>query len=606
MLMLEAIISSKRTNMILELEILSGDRKGRKIWLDSDNPTDILPYVLETEALSIKLTLDQDISNAELIIDNTSIRLLPYDKGKRIFYALPERTVNGILESLFFNYLGIAIFHVRLTIDSTSSLEEIGCLEVLARKASVKQVQSMIDFILSYDDDDLLRTKGPTRRSASLKKNEGLKPQQIIEQLEENLRLLQMQLPYILNAPMSTLSSKLQVQVGSPGVDMGDQGVAWIIENFSVLQPTDDFDSAILEYEGVNYLADEVQTSIIYENKDIYENRILHGYVDNLLRFTNKLLQGYNESTQKISLNQHDGYVSFFSAMSTWIKKTNTVHIQYVQNLQEQIRLIQSVLQQKIPIKKIDRTLPRFTPKVRANRQYTILFRSIHEWYQSAEVDWGNQKILLTITNIPKLFELYAVLLIRKWCTTNCTEMIYDNKSFWSGRINSCVVKLFYEPEYWMSGHCNHIGDINNTQNRTFRTAKGDKVGKRRQHQLQKRSPDIVLEIEKEDNDFFVVVLDAKYTTPQLAFERDLPDCTLKYVHGLGSWRTKDLVKAMIIVHPDNMGLYYDFHISPFDIYGVSAQLPLLGVQGLALTETLTGKNEPIHNLISRMFELLT
>ena len=606
MLTLEAIAFSKRTNMRLELEILNGERKGHKVCLDSSNrAVNDLPYVLETEALAIKLTVEHAVSKASLVVGNTSIALLSLPTDEFVFYAYPERTENGVLESLFFNYFGVAIFHVHLIAEGTSSLEEVGRIEVLARKASVEQVRSMVNFILSCDGDDLLQTKGPTRRSASLEINEISKPQRLIEQLDENLRLLQIQLPYILNSPMSSLSSQLQVKAGSPGIDMGDQGIAWLAENLSVLQPTDDSDSAMLEYEGVYYSADEVQTSIMYENKDIYENRILHGYVDNLLRFTNKLLQGYNEKTHTSSLNKHEGYVSFFSAMSTWVEKTNSVHINKIQFLQNEIRLIQSMLKKKVPVRETDRALPRFTPKVRANRQYTILFRSIHEWYQGAQVNWGNQKLLLSINNIPKLFELYSVLLTQKWCITNCTEVISDSKSFWSGRINNCLVRFHYEPEYWMSGHINHNGDINNTEHRTLGSARYDKVGKQRTHQFQKRSPDIVLEIQKENNEFFIIVLDAKYTTPELAYKRDLPECTLKYVHGLGSRRNQNLVKAMFILHPDSMGQYHDFHAIPFDTYGLYPQLPLLGIQGLTLSETATEQSEPVYKLLNKVFELL-
>lgn len=589
--------------MRLELEILNGERKGQKICLDSAQPpTDLMPYVLETEAFDIKLTVDQEVSRASLVVGNTSISLFASRDDDRTFKAYSRQTEKGRFDALFFNYLGVAIFHADLEMESTSCSQEVGRLEVLARKSSAEQVQSMINFILTYDEEDVLGTKEPARQSTRFEQEEGSKPQRLIEQLEEHLRLLQLQLPYILNAPLSALSSRFQLQSGSPGIDMSDQGGAWLTENLSVLQPTDDADAAMLEYEGIHYCADEVQASVMYENKDIYENRIVHGYVDNLLRFTNQLLQDYNESAYPESLNEHDGYVSFFSAMSTWIKKINTTHIQHVQRLQDEIRLIQSLLQQRLPVRDIDLSLPRFTPKVRANRQYTVLFRSIHEWYQGPPVNWSNQELLLAINNIPKLFELYAVLLTQKWCSTHCTTTIKDQSAFWCGQINGHCVKLHYEPEYWMSGHLNHSGDITNTQNRTLQTANDDWLGKQRHHDFQKRSPDIVLEIEKSNGEYLLVVLDAKYTSPELAFERDLPDCTLKYVHGLGTWRTPNLVRAMIIVHPDRFGRYHDFHSSPFDIYGMSPQLPVLCAQGLKLSETATEQNEPLHKLLTRVF----
>lgn len=592
--------------MLLELEIINGVRKGQKIQLDSNlDATSKMPYVLETEAIIFKLTLDQEVSSAKLVVGNTEISLLPKLGIQYEYIAYPNRTERGGYESLFFNYLGIAIFYVQLESEATSFFEEIGKIEVLARKASAEQVQSMINFILTSDDDEVLSMKGPTNSTATLEKKDGEKPQQLIEQLEENLRLLKLQLPYILNAPLSALSSKLQVRPGTPGIDTSDQGMAWLTENLSVLQPADAPDSAILEYQGEYYSAEEIQTSVVYENKDIYENRILHGYIYNLLRFTNKLLLGYDKCTTSTSLNHFEGYVSFFSAMSQWIKEKNSVHIKRVQNIQYEIRVIQKMVSQKIPIREIDLSLPRFTPKVRANRQYTILFRSIHDWYQGGYINWGNQKLLLAINNIPKLFELYSVILTKKWCSLNCSEIIDDKDYFWRGYIFGYSVKLHYEPEFWMSGHVNATGDIANTQNRTLNSSINDVKGKRRFQRFEKRVPDIVLEIEDKDGELLLVILDAKYTTHKLAFERDLPLCIIKYVHGIGSWRSQCLVKTMIILYPNKSGEYNDFHSSPFDINGSYPQFPLLGVQGLTLSETANEKKEPIHALLDRVFETL-
>jgi hypothetical protein len=345
--------------MILELEIITGSRRGHKIWIDSNAPIpENLPYILETEALVITLTTDWDAIQASLVVDNTTINLRPSSDNSRTFSADPIRSPNNGFESLFFNYLGIVVFYAHLESGESSTIEEIARLEVLARKASADQVRAMISFILSAEDEDLLGAQGPTRRSAGLDNTEGLSPQRLIEHLEHNVQLLQMQLPYILNAPLSTLSSRLQIRSGSAGIDIGEQGIAWLADNLSVLQPSDDPDTAMLEYQGEHYLADEIQASVMHENKDIYENRIIHGYLDNLLRFTNKLLQGYNESSEPTSLNQHDGYESFFSAMSKWIQKQNFIHVERIQKLQDRIRLIIISLRQHVPVEKlIDRSL---------------------------------------------------------------------------------------------------------------------------------------------------------------------------------------------------------------------------------------------------------
>lgn len=593
--------------MILELEILTGSRQGHRIWMDSNvAPPENLPYILETEAISITLTADRDVDQANLVVDNTTINLRPTSDNSRTFNAVPNRTPSNGFESLFFNYLGIVIFYAHLESDGNPTIEEVARLEVLARKASADQVRVMISFILDSEEEDLVGAQGPTKRSAGLDKTEGLSPKRLIEHLEHNVQLLQIQLPYILNAPLSTLSSRLQIRSGSAGIDIGDQGIAWLADNLSVLQPSDDPDTAMLEYQGEHYLANEIQTSIMHENKDIYENRILHGYLDNLLRFTHKLLQGYNESIEPTSLNQHDGYESFFSAMSKWMHKQNVVHVARILSLQDEIRLIQISLRKYVPVREVDRSIPRFTPKARANRQYVILFRSIHDWYQNTNINWGNQKLLLAINNIPKLFELYAVLLTRKWCFLNGNGDANVDGVFWRGEIGGHSLKLHYEPTYWMTGHVEESGNIVNTENRNISAAIKDHSNKRRHHKFNHRAPDIVLEFTKQNGDPVLVVLDAKYTSQKLAFERDLPACTLKYVHGLGSYRNPNLVKSMFIVYPQMSGAYHDYHAAPFDTFGKSPQLPMLGIQGLSLTAETTEKHqENLYALLTKAMTIL-
>lgn len=590
---------------MLELRILTGERKGQVVVLDPENKNlNNLPYLLELEAIEFKLRMARmdSVRKVQIILEDSAIDLSPsYDAdGKVASFRASPSFVDGRMQALFYNYFGIAILYADVQYDSGRELFELGKVEVLARKASVDQVEAMVEFIVLTNEDDLLRARGATRRSAGVDDESSKSPQRLIEHLERNVGILEELLPYVMHSPLSSLSTKLEILPGSPNIDIQDQGIAWLGENVGVLEQCVDAESALIIWQGKALQAREVQASVMFENFDIYENRIVLGYIESLLEFTNELVLGLSEKNNNVSLNSHDGYVSFFSTVALRLLNNATTQLSRVQFLHDRIRFFRNAVASRMGIRLIDRSLPKFTPKVRANRYYSALFRSIHEWYQGGRINWNAQKLLLAIDSIPKLFELYTILVVRYWCENNGVESSQSYSAFWQGMIDGFGVKLYYEPKYWMVGHINQRGSIYNSENRTYKSAQNDKPGFVRSGQFGHRSPDIVLAVTGPGRKRSLLVFDAKYTDEQRAFDAHLPECTIKYVHGLAATDNSSLVAAMFILFPDGKGggRYFDFHAHPFCAFGASPQLPMLGVQGMSLGANGKRHDEDIDILI--------
>ena len=392
-------------------------------------------------------------------------------------------------------------------------------------------------------------------------------PKKLIEQLDKNLHELENALPYIVHSPISTLSSKLASVTPRGNVDIQEQGISWLIENLSVLQETNEVDLTILNLQGKKLTASTLHAPVMYENTDVYENRILLGYIDSLINFISELVDGINEFEKGTELNTHEGYLSFFSSIVTKIFNKESSQLGRVKNIRNRARLIRRTIANRLRLTKSDMSLPKFTPKVQANRYYSVLFRTIHNWYQNNTINWNSQKILLAINNIPKLFELYSVLVTSRWLSLNGIES-NDKKQlpFWKGEVWGLQINFWYEPTYWSPGHIKTNGDIFASQNKTLLTAISDKPGKIRAGRFAKRIPDLVLEVVNSNGEKNLIVLDSKYTNAKLAFEYHLPDCIIKYVHGISSKANPSVVKAMFILFPDKSSEYsfLDFHAYPF------------------------------------------
>lgn len=78
--------------------------------------------------------------------------------------------------------------------------------------------------------------------------------------------------------------------------------------------------------------------------------------------------------------------------------------------------------------------------------------------------------------------------------------------------------------------------------------------------------------------------MDAKYTYPSLAFEKYLPECTMKYVHGIhNNHNCLNPVQSLTIIHPDSLTKFESFHSQDYSLKGKYPIAPSLQTLGVAL-----------------------
>ncbi len=592
--------------MILYLEVMTGKRRGKVIELDSESNLSLsLPYVLETEALKLSVDALSITNPPRVFIEDATITLLPnFDKsGSIISYSSSPIYKNGIFQGLFYNYFGVANFYIQLDEDE---LIDIGQIDVLARKASVQQVEVMLDYIVASDESELLNIRGATRRGANTSLGNGGPPKRLLEKLISNLDLLEEWLPYLINSPITTLRSREELKSGSPYIDIQEQEIAWLSENASVLEASSDPDTTLLNWYGTALAPKFIQTSVMYESADVYENQIILGYLENLLQFTNDIKGNLVTHKKEASLNAYEGYVSFFGSTASKLLEMVQPSLHLLGQIQERILMLRNAIYEHVGVKTPNYSFPRFTPKVRSNRVYSSLFRMMVNWYQENTLNWESQKLLIAIDSIPKLFELYSSLLIRRWCDENGKRSkVFKESSAWEGNIYGFEVKLCFEPKYWMVGHVKQSGEIMNTENRTVSTAINDRANLKRSHKFQRREPDVVFEVRDSNARTSLHVLDAKYTNEKKAFEEYLPECTMKYVHGLSSSRNTSLVDSFMILYPDmkNGGTFLDFHTIPYNLFGETPQLPALGAIGLSMNNHNDFHDVLLNKVLERLFQ---
>ncbi len=573
--------------MEVTFEVIGGRDLVRVVELSTEVRPETRPWVTEMDALRISVYLDAPAEQVKVIIGDGEVILSPVGESGCKFSCMPERRPDGRYKSLFYNYFGIAPIYIEIVDGAGKHLKSAGELEVLARKASVDQAKRMVSYVLESGNIELLRDYGATRRGAGPSDESGLPPSRLIEHLEDTLRVMENTIPPIARNPIHSLTSELKV-VSNPGdLDIQDQGIAWLCENLGVLELSGDIDDYVMVHDGRQYRASSIQTPITQESRDVYENRVIQGFIESCIAFVHQLKQGIGENSRPISLNKASGYESFFNVMGEWLKLEAQVHIDKLESISQRLKRLKLLLERKVNITQAIIEPPKFTPKARANRNYTALYKAMHEWYRNTNIDWTIEKFLMAINSIPKLFELYSVLVITEWLRINGRRLAADGDTFISVEVGNRKISLKYEPEYWRTRHVKAnessvVGTQIKKADESLRHWKGARVQSSGRYQL--RAPDLALECSEVGNHNQLdrlVILDAKYVRRNIAFEQSLPDCTMKYVHGLTSRDRRSLVDAMVILYPDSEGPWLDYHAWDYGLFGATPQQPVLGALGL-------------------------
>lgn len=588
--------------MELIVEILNGDRRGLHIPLPLSATDREFPYVLENEALSFRLKVAEPCDGVDLLLGELNLSFRPeHGESQYCFVLVPEYKTGQYrgYECMFHNYFGFVSLALRFWKGLEQKVIEVAPFEVLASKLNATQTERMLEYILEESCSDLVKALGVMTRSAQLKDG-GNEPQHLIEQLIKDVSILEELSPHLLNHPLKTLTSKLELVAGSQVDSIDEQGTAWLMENLSVLDETDDAETSHLEYDDLYYQASEIQTSVMRETTNIYENQVIHGYINHLLNFTIEIMDGYAATELKTSINTHNGYVSFFAAKNKLLRDIRGQHIVQIDLCRKRLLSLKGAYTRYLPVSKSSMQMPRITPKVKANRSYLVLFRTMIKWYQNSTIDWEVENLLLGINDVPKLFEYYTLLRFTRWCDDNGER---DNKipdAAWAGFVQGNRVILRYEPTYWMVGHKEHTGEFVNTQNRSASQSRSDHLGKTRDHWKQHRKPDLIIELTQPDKPQQLLVFDAKYTNRDKAYGVELASLTMKYVHGIAHETRGSVVNAMIILYPDLDDQYMDYHTAPHDVFGSVPQYPILGVQAFSMQHN-NSESGGIERLLSHL-----
>lgn len=562
----------------------------------------------EHSQIELRYTSEEPISYPRLLVGEVEFGLTESVDGERSVYIWrPRRSAfGGGYESLFHNYFGLtqlAIVHGT----NDDKLIVFEPIEVLASKITAERTEGMLKYIMEESDSGLLNDISPVSVQVE-QKSSGITPGRMLDFIDNVLSQVEQISSNLLRKPLTVLRPSVEVVRPTPTSVLDDQSLAWFIDNLSSLEISDNQFDSTFEYMGEWYKAREVLSSTPKSTTDIYENRVIHYFLHNLYRSTLNLLREYSYYTSSFQENSDsDGYVSFYNLIRRSLKRNSLVFQQRAEYLVRRIKKLLGHYSKLAPVRHVRVPELKVTQRAKSDRHYLKMMKIIKLWLVERDIDWGQMKLFQSINNAPKLLEIYSCLNLNKALKIMCKETDYDG--LFKGEYRGAKVSLYYEPTYYKSNFKATTEGVINTEIAVRKQSLKNRDGLGLTGRFLQRTPDFVIRMETKSpeggNTLSIIVMDAKYTKNDLAYEKYLKDCVMKYVHGLHGIDGENIVVAMMIIHPNTVREeevgFLDYHMYPYSLNGEYTVFPVLG--GLSMNISASGDQEMLSQFLNNLLE---
>lgn len=587
--------------------VIGGRNIGKEFDL-TQPPTDDAHYLLcEDDVLVFKVLTKEEHPYIHLALHEIFIppnKDFPPNEHQPYFeYRWEPKTIrygDSRKESFFHNFCGLAellvvdreqINYESYDIEVLIPLQHI---EVLARKINADRITAMLDFLARNDGRDLAALARITRKYSGFK--DGDKTLVFtLDRIEKYLQFLDDALPKIVRNPIVKMVSRNAIKPYTPLSNITEDSINHLISSPEGLYEVTDESESLFSIDDRYFTVDTILETEIVEETNLYENQVLHGFIEELLTSTKNILNRLSEVKGKKNKTGLQGYESLFNKINQFNLRLNQPCIERCNDYIRRLTKIKHVLETHVKVSSIYVREPYFTHKAKQNLTYQKVFLMMIEWLRFGNPDWSLQNELNSLQDLSKLFEFYLFCVIKEHIL-NCSrqfngdliaspidgsddsrfvfqfggdlkaELLYEPNIFQS-KATDATLPIYRNTEAWKNAYYSR-GFISKPDGRKngFLLRKDNDTTKKI-HRF-RRSPDIVVRLIGSESESILIV-DAKYMTSKKAFYEEMPKCVMKYLHGIQLGATGENTSiGLMIVNPDEEDITRHFHHDEYSIFG--------------------------------------
>lgn len=312
---------------------------------------------------------------------------------------------------------------------------------------------------------------------------------------------------------------------------VNQESLRWIACNPDNLVKTDK--KMGISFNGQNYMPSKIKTYISKYSYDLYENRVILGFLKNVIDYLENQIIGFAKEIIEVE-NIPDSIV--LQLPNTHGLTGKCIYVYYkgvVDKFSEKKDILEEIYYRyEKNLKCIPEDiygLPKLTNTFKQIYHYRICYECMVKWFETGDYTFDHLNYLFKLKTLSRIFEYYCLIKIQNaislcgFILRESDRIIYDveddseninNRYIFEG--NGYEITLLYEPSIWI--------DRNNGCTNLYST--GYNFIKSRWNDRWR--PDFVLKISGNYKDYYYI-LDAKYSNFYNVKRRHIPALVLKY-----------------------------------------------------------------------------
>ena len=423
-------------------------------------------------------------------------------------------------------------------------------------------VINMIDYIYENCENYLYEEHKYSTILSGIKSNETISLEAKIAFLEQTIEIYKKSYHYLKTNPYCKLEKTEAVDSFDKLQSISQRTIRYITNHIDELSVVN-YDTGI-RFNNQYYQPNRVLVERNSYSYDVYENRIIVGFLKTLVSEINVTIKSLLEKTYlKNKSSAQDGYIdSMYQIFSRSIKRING-YIESLKSLHNEYQQLYYFYTRLFNISTDTvRNIPIFTPVFRSINAYRQIYTVIHNWFSIGNYDLGKDELLLSFISTSKIYEYYCLIKMLCHITQNTDYDLIESKHI-SYRVNnsyyidtkynntfvfdkgSIKLTLYFQPVvYGDSRAYNGLDLFRNTST----NAKKENSNRGKTY-----TPDYIIKVEYNGTADYII-LDAKFSTPENIRFHQLQELVYKYLFSISTLNKTDHIKGLYILCGKQLG----------------------------------------------------
>lgn len=404
-------------------------------------------------------------------------------------------------------------------------------LRVATAKQTVEQVEKMLREIEENIPNFLEVCFSRSRKNSGIIQNNIRSIWNTLALVDEIIEIYEENYGHFTNHKKAAVESVAMVVDAKSMRIIDQESLRWLASNPDYLVKTDKKSGIVVNDK--NYVPSKIKTYLPQYSYDIYENRVVLGFLQKIIDYLSGQISSFNREMAEFR-NIPEKIV--MQIPNTHALTGRCVYVYYqgvVRRFLERKSHLQDIYYKYEKILKCSPYvicgIPKLTNTFKQVYHYRLCYECIVKWFKAGDYLFDHINYLFKLKTLSRIFEYFCLIKLQialsecGYKLREANRIVYDmeddmedinNQYIFDG--NGYELKLLYEP-YIRTNKVNEGINLYSTGYNFLKNKWNDKW-----------TPDFVLKLSNGDRDYYFI-LDAKYSNALNVKKRYMPDLVLKY-----------------------------------------------------------------------------